>query len=48
MNSLFICTKRVSTELNPPHLIDESGFCMFCGTSERELELAFDDEPVEE
>jgi hypothetical protein len=43
MTSLFICTKRVSTEINPPHLIDESGFCMFCFTSERELELAFED-----
>jgi hypothetical protein len=44
MNPLFICTKRPSTtEINPPHRIDESGFCMFCFTSERELELAFED-----
>jgi len=48
MDTLFICTKRKSVEVNPPHLIDESGFCMFCGVSEHELELAFDDSPVDE
>ena len=43
MNPLFICTKRLTNEINPPHLIDESGYCMFCAISERALELAFED-----
>jgi hypothetical protein len=48
MDTLFICTKRESPEVNPPHLIGYSGYCEFCGVSERELELAFDDSPMDE